>query len=205
MTRFSRLQTAAIAVVVSLGIGAGGAVAATSLITGKQIAKHTINLTNLNSGVLTKLNAVGVTGPIGPAGPAGALGPAGAQGPAGPQGPQGIGPGGGAQGPQGPQGPPGQQGQAGPQGAQGPQGPAGVFDLANINYVSGASVGISPGNSGSATAVCPKGQQLISGGYSGYGTSVEESYAQNSSTWFVYSYNSSGTFESITATVVCVS
>jgi hypothetical protein len=80
-----------------------------------------------------------------------------------------------------------------------------VFDLADISYIDGSSVSFPSGGYGSATAVCPKGSQLISGGYSGYGTSVVESYAENSTTWYVYAYNDTGSSEGITATVICVS
>src|ERR1017187_5726517 len=73
MHRFSRLQTAAIAVVVSLGIGAGVA-GASGLITGKQIAGHTIGLYNLNSSVTSQLGKGGAPGPVGPAGNPGAPG-----------------------------------------------------------------------------------------------------------------------------------
>ena len=197
-----RLQSALIAALVALAVGAGAA-SATSLITGGQIAPHTITQANLATGVLAKLAKTGLDGVPGAAGATGAVGaqgqqgPQGVPGPQGPQGPTGQGIGiPGATGPQGPQGDPG---------APGSQGPAGAsFNLSNITYVTGASVSISPGGYGSATAVCPKGTQIISGGYTGYGTSVQEDYAEDKTTWYVSSSNNTSSYEYITATEICV-
>jgi hypothetical protein len=69
-----------------IAISGGTALAATHLITGKQIAKGTISATNIKKHALTSalfkkgVRVRGATGPAGPAGPAGAAGAAGAPG-----------------------------------------------------------------------------------------------------------------------------
>lgn len=194
-----RMQTALIAAAVALAVCAGGATAA-SLITGSQIAQHTVTQGNLASGVLAKLNRsplAGAPGAVGPQGPAGAAGAAGPQGVAGPQGPQGIpGPGAGATGPAGAQG---------PQGDQGPQGPAGVVDLGRIRYVQGATATITSAGTVSSQAVCGNGSRLLSGGYTGSNLAVVlQNYPSSSSTWFVQATSTGGT-ASVTAYAVCVS
>jgi len=103
------------------------------------------------------------------------------------------------------QGPQGQQGQQGPQGNQGP---AGGFDLSNIDYVTGSSASF---NGGGATAqvdaVCPKGEQVIGGGYSaGWALSVEQNYAMDAQTWWVSVYEPNTAWSgTVTAYAICAS
>jgi hypothetical protein len=107
------------------------------MITGKQIAAHSITSLNmvdhtlqahdLSQGLIKSLKAK--AGPAGRQGAQGKVGPAGAKGDtgqAGPQGPQGDV---GAAGPQGLTGDAGPMGQRGPQGDQGTQGPPGLSKL----------------------------------------------------------------------------
>jgi hypothetical protein len=103
------------ALIVTGGVGIGGALYAGNIYTNGQL-----------------VSAVGPTGPQGPQGNTGAQGPQGVTGPQGPigntgaQGPQGPTGNTGAQGPQGPTGNTGAQGPQGPQGNTGAQGPQGV-------------------------------------------------------------------------------
>jgi len=123
-------------------------------------------------------NQSGGVGSQGPAGPAGPQGPAGATGPAGPVGPTG------ATGPVGPAGPQGPQGPAGPQGPQGPAGPAGV---SGFQVVTGSTVSVSGGLTGStnfAAAVCPAGKTAIAGGWNNTVGSVLQS-SPNGGTWLL--------------------
>ena len=95
---------------------AGAATAgASSLITGGQIAPHTIAAKNLNNNLMGMLRHHDgfkpIAGPTGPQGPAGPQGPKGDKGDTGPTGPAGTG--GGATGPAGPQGPQGPAGAPG--------------------------------------------------------------------------------------------
>ena len=61
----------------ALVVAAASPAIASSLITGKQIAHHTIHKINLASDAMPKQGKVGRAGAQGPAGPAGAQGPAG--------------------------------------------------------------------------------------------------------------------------------
>ncbi len=109
-------------------------------------------------------------GPVGPQGPAGADG---AQGPAG------------AQGPQGPAGQNGADGAQGPAGPMGPQGPAG--GVTGYQRVAG-TVSASNSNTKTATATCPQGQVVVSGGHAIGGsanTTVTSSRATSDTTWSV--------------------
>lgn len=74
------MKAALIAAVVAAAIAASSAVAATHLIDGRTIRRHSIPLNRLTH------VPVGKTGATGPQGPAGPVGPAGAQGPQGPPG-----------------------------------------------------------------------------------------------------------------------
>ena len=153
--------------------------------------------------------ADGAVGPQGPAGPAGAdgadgaagsQGPAGADGAVGPQGP--AGPAGadgadGAAGPQGPAGPAGADGATGPAGATGAQGPAGPIGPAGESLaprtIVTSSVVTSASNVASATAsaTCPAGTVMLSGGGTVTTTDslskvqLTSSYPSSTSAWTV--------------------
>jgi N-acetylneuraminic acid mutarotase len=102
---------------------------------------------NASGGISGNLYALDTSCCTGTPGPQGPEGPQGPQGPAGPQGPQG---------PVGPQG---------PQGPAGPQGPQGVPGLSGLQYVAGSPLTLSSQATGTATATCPAGLKVISGGY----------------------------------------
>jgi hypothetical protein len=108
---------------------------------------------------------------------------AGAQGPKGDPGPQGPK---GDQGPQGPQGPKGDMGPIGLQGVPGPQGPAGP--IAGLGYTEAFArsdyVG-TPLTWVEATATCPAGKKVISGGFDQSGVDVWESRPEGDTGWFV--------------------
>lgn len=110
----------------------------------------------------------GDTGATGPQGPTGATGPAGPQGEKGDTGNTGAtGPKGdtGATGPAGSQGSPGATGATGPAGPAGPQGPQGIPGLSGLQYINGSSLTLLRQETGTATAICPAGLKVISGGY----------------------------------------
>lgn len=93
-------------------------------------------------------------------GPPGPQGPEGAQGPQGPEGPQG---------PQGEPGPPGPEGPQGPRGSAGPPGPGGP----TFTFVKSGSTDISPGESGTAIALCDPGSLTMGGGHGFVQSEVE--------------------------------
>jgi hypothetical protein len=158
--------------------------------------------------VLRKIEAAHDTTTAGSPGQSGAQGSQGSQGAQGPQGPKGD------QGNQGPKGDPGPQGELGPQGPMGLSGATGATGaaggLADIRIQTGNPLTLDPGGTGSATAACSTGQ-LVGGGYSGLGTSVQESYAANelegasNTTWLVYAVDTSTVDETITAYAMCAS
>ena len=126
------------------------------------------------------MGSPGPTGPTGATGLTGAAGTEGATGATGEPGPQGD------AGPQGAKGATGDPGPAGVTGAQGPQGPAGPPGPVNIRAAAAISA-TSPADVKSATAVCPAGTVVISGGYIIQGPSsvnvTVEATASNG--WFV--------------------
>jgi hypothetical protein len=63
-------------------------------------------------------------------------------------------------------GPRGPRGPRGTQGLQGAQGPPGPVNLGRIEHVESATVVIPAGGLGSATATCPPGYGVMSGGFS---------------------------------------
>ncbi len=138
--------------------------------------------------------ADGAQGPQGPAGSEGPQGPAGVAGPEGPQGPAGAPGADGAQGPQGPAGPEGPQGPAGANGADGAQGPVGPMGLqgpaggvSGYERVAGAT-SPSNGNAKTATATCPDGKVVMSGGLvigGNTNTTVTSNHATSDTTWSV--------------------
>jgi hypothetical protein len=204
MHRFSRLQTAAIAVVVSLGIGAGVA-GASGLITGKQIAGHTIGLYNLNSNVTHQLGKPGAPGANGVNGTNGAPGPVG---PAGTNGTPG--------GPPGPVGAAGATGAAGANGTNGTNGANGTnggFDLSKIHYVTGTATLVGPGATSTVSTNCAAGDAIIGGGENGTTFTTLVSYPQQASgfpfflpnRWTAKVTNTSGANENITVYAICAS
>jgi len=119
------------ALIVTGGVGIGGALYAGNIYTNGQL-----------------VSAVGPTGPQGPQGNTGAQGPQGVTGPQGPtgntgaQGPQGPQGNTGAQGPQGVTGPQGPTGNTGPQGPQGPGSPlATQFTITNTTLATSTITG----------------------------------------------------------------
>jgi hypothetical protein len=120
----------------------------------------------------------------------------------------------------------GPAGPAGPQGAQGPAGPAdwnaipnkpvgfadgvddaGVTGLA-ITRVNGSGVQITPGTSGVATASCPAGTRIISGGFiTETDVNVYRSYIQiDSDAWTVIAWlPATSPARPLYATAICMS
>jgi hypothetical protein len=84
-------------------------------------------------------------------------------------------------------GPQGAQGPAGPAGPAGPQGPAGPSDLSGLNVVTSQQVQFGSNVAQVATAFCPPGQKVVSGG--GVSVSDEQLAAteptSDRSGWFV--------------------
>jgi len=118
------------------------------------------------------------------------------------------------------------KGPAGPQGAQGPAGPAdwnaipnkpagfadgvddaGVTGLA-ITRVNGSGVQVTPGTSGIATASCPAGTRIISGGFiTDTDVNVYRSYIQiDSDAWTVIAWlPATSPARPLYATAICMS
>jgi hypothetical protein len=136
------------------------------------------------------------TGPAGKQGATGPIGQRGASGPTGPKGLQGIPGPAGPQGPAGSEGPAGVKGPAGPKGstgATGPRGSAGSVAASAITEGTTAATGVNPpiGTLMVATAACPAGKVLLSGGAhlslgettSSSALTLEASYPLTDATW----------------------
>ncbi|HJR92794.1 MAG TPA: S-layer homology domain-containing protein [Acidimicrobiia bacterium] len=148
----------------------------------------------------------GPTGPLGPQGEPGLIGDEGPTGEAGPAGPQGIpgevGPQGlqGEAGPEGPQGPQGVQGETGPQGPQGEQGPAG-----GIGEVTVSTTSVSwsaPTASVEATASCPSGTTVLSGGFILAGDGWAQASYPDGNGWTVKAHRQTSS-EELTVYALC--
>jgi hypothetical protein len=77
----------------------------------------------------------------------------------------------------------GKAGPRGPTGAQGPagaQGLAGPINLGALQYVIGPEVGVKPSTAGHATANCPAGYRIVSGGYKSNTPAMGEVFAEES-------------------------
>jgi hypothetical protein len=154
------MKNALIAAVVSATIAGTTATAATIVVTSKNIKNGTIQTVDISAKAKRALR-----GQRGLRGLRGAPGVIGAQGPIGPRGPAGS---------------------TGPAGPQGPAGP-GVSDL---HYVQ--AVGTAPPqdpDGGTALAVCPPGEIVISGGGSVDTGIVYASRAVPPDAWLVGAYN----------------
>jgi len=135
---------------------------ATALITGKEIAKHTISSQHLVDHTIqthdlsTSLVASlkGARGAVGPQGVKGDVGATGAQGPKGITG---------ATGAQGPKGNTGAQGPKGDAGVPGAVGPQGVPGLSGYEQIQAAS-SYDGSDMKTATAMCTTGKKVLSGG-----------------------------------------
>ena len=158
------IKTAAIAAVVSLGIGASSATAA-SMISSAQVKDNSLTTKDIKNGSLTAadLSAAAraeLKGSQGPAGPAGATGATGA---------------------------------TGASGVNGVQGPAGGFDPAKVTYIEGPAVTIGPQANGSGKATCPAGAKVLSGGWVVISGNVGEVFGSRSydsgGSWTVMVYN----------------
>jgi Collagen triple helix repeat (20 copies) len=158
------VKNALIAAVVSAVIASTTATAATIVVTSKNIKNGTIQTVDISAKAKRALR-----GQRGPQGLRGAPGANGAQGPIGPRGPAG------STGPAGPQGP------AGPEGSAGP-------GLSDLHYVEGFGTAL-PGQPGTATAQCPPGEIVISGGGSVDTGIVYASRAVPPDAWLVGAYN----------------
>lgn len=66
----------------------------------------------------------------------------------------------------GPRGAQGAPGATGAPGAPGASGAPGGFDPGKLQYVTGATVTVAPGQTGGAQANCPSGSAAVSGGFS---------------------------------------
>lgn len=145
----------------------------------------------------------GEQGPIGPEGPQGEPGPQGEKGEPGPQGEEGAV---GREGPQGEPGPQGEQGPAGPQGEAGPAGPAGIADLEIVTVSVQAD---SDDAFASATAFCPTGKKVLTGGWNSGGVIEKQANVfENGPTisfngWRVAAAVPGGDRFTITAIAVC--
>lgn len=138
----SKWLWAALALVAVLSITTVASATTRGLITGKQIAPHSINSKHLVDHTLqahdlsqTLVNSLhgarGATGPAGPTGPAGATGP---------------------------------RGPAGPQGPQGPKGDPGGSGIAGYERISMWGPYLQPGLHASAFVTCPPGKVVLGGG-----------------------------------------
>ena len=105
----------------------------------------------------------------------------------------------------GPRGVRGFAGPAGPQGAAGAAGAPGGFDPAKLQYVTGPTVTLAPGQSSGAQATCPAGSAAISGGFSSTDGHVAYSETLGSTFHSVFVNNDTDPAVSIQihATVVC--
>jgi hypothetical protein len=104
----------------------------------------------------------------------------------------------GVSGAQGPTGPQGAAGSVGPAGPQGPDGPG----LSGLHYVQ--AFGTAPTNGdGTATAECPPGEIVISGGGSVDAGIIYASVATESEGWLVGAYNDSMSTATIEALALC--
>jgi Collagen triple helix repeat (20 copies) len=154
------VKSALIAAVVSAVIAGSTATAATIVVTSKNIKNGTIQTVDISAKAKGALR-----GQRGPRGLQGAPGATGVQGPMGSRGPAGS---------------------TGPAGPQGPPGP-GVSDL---HYVQ--ATGTAPPqdpNGGTALAVCPPGEIVVSGGGSVDTGIVYASRAVPPDAWLVGAYN----------------
>jgi hypothetical protein len=125
--------------------------------------------------LLVSTDAGGQTGPAGPQGDTG---------PAGPQGPPGN------TGPAGPQGPRGATGPSGPAGPTGDRGPAGPPATASVSSVQGHAVRFDRRGLASASATCPRGTHVLSGGHKISGRAprtvdLVADHAENGDRWTV--------------------
>jgi hypothetical protein len=111
----------------------------------------------------------------------------------------------------GKRGPRGYQGINGLNGLQGPAGPAGLaggFDPAKVQYVTGASVTIAPGDVNAAGASCPAGSKVVGGGfmwsYETSGLTVQGSGPNAAgSAWVAALYNGGTIDATVNAYAVC--
>jgi hypothetical protein len=156
------MKSIIIAGVVAALVAASSATAAL-IVTSKNIKNGTIQMVDISAGAKRALKGQrGLIGPTGPTGPAGAVGPA---------------------------GPAGARGPAGSIGPSGPQGPAGP-GLADLHYVQ--AVGTAPPSSpGTATAECPPGEVVLSGGGSVDTGIIYATRAVPPDAWLVGAYNDS--------------
>jgi hypothetical protein len=98
----------------------------------------------------------------------------------------------GQRGPRGYTGLPGTAGPAGPAGATGAAGPAGGFDPSKLMHVTGNAIAVAPESFGTATATCPSGLSVISGGFHVSAADLAEvdgSHVMEGNSWQVLVYN----------------
>ena len=176
------MKTALIAAVISAVVASTSATAATIIVTSKNIKDGTIQAVDLSAKAKQALR--GQRGRVGPRGLAGASGATGASGP---------------QGPAGPAGSPGTQGPAGSAGPTGPAGPAGPAGsgVGSLEWVFDQGSALA-GQPGTATALCPQGKIVISGGGSVDTGIVYATVPTDPEGWLVGAYNDSA---STTATI----
>ena len=132
---------------------------AKSAVTSKHVKDGQIKTKDVRDGSLLATDfAAGQIPAFGGSGSDGAAGPRGATGPQGPAGERG------AEGPVGPAGPAGPQGPEGARGPIGPQGPQGVPGLSGVETVRVDNFSGQVRLEAQATATCPSGKTMISGG-----------------------------------------
>jgi len=143
-----------------LGHAAGKLILPTNSVGSKQLKVSSVTSQKVKDGTLTASDFAAGQLPAGPRGPKGDNGDAG------PQGPRGDAGAAGSPGALGPKGDTGERGEPGIPGAKGDTGAPGV---SGYQIVTGTTVLIAPGASGSATATCPVGKKALGGGFSATG------------------------------------
>jgi hypothetical protein len=185
------LKAAVVAALVALLAGGGVATGARSLITGADIKDGSITGHDIKPGSLSpRLFAGSPSKARGSRGPRGAKGTPGRQGAAGPSGPQGL------PGPPGAAGPPGEGQTVGTQ-----------YNLIQPNAQTVIQT-VGPGAVQSASAICPPGYAVVSGGFRSSGSRGAKVFFNDSfgssDTWAVGVDNSGPGRATIAVTAYCV-
>jgi hypothetical protein len=103
----------------------------------------------------------------------------------------------------GPRGYDGAMGLDGATGATGAPGAKGGFDPSKLQYITGPTVTIAPGYTGSAAAYCPPGTAVVSGGFFSSVASIGFSETFGQTFHGIWAANNTGISVDIHATAVC--